>query len=113
MEHRWAGDGDSDIDLVAANRDYLLFCEIKVRSSPREPWRDVMEKERVTRLVRAAGEYLRGSGQQLVTIRFAAFVVVPVVPKPVVLSWEDYINPAAVPGWRGCPAGEGLLRSLT
>lgn len=110
---RWKATGRSDIDLIAANRDYLLFCEVKVRSSTTEPWRDVMEKERVGRLARAAGEYLRATGQQLVSIRFAGFVVVPSTPKPVVIGWEDHVNPASVPGWRGCPPEPALLRSLS
>lgn len=108
LEHRWTL-GRTDIDLIAANTERYLFCEVKLRDAAAEdPWYDLVEESRVERLAMAAGTYLRQARQQRVNIRFDGFLVQPnrTNPKrPVITVREGYINSKAVSGWKGVVEG--------
>lgn len=107
LEHRWQSPSGSDIDLVAATDELLVFVEVKLRGpADAEPWAEVHAPERVARLREAIGAYLRATRQQTVTLRCDAWLVTPDPARPrhpVLQSQEDYILPTAIPSWRGIP----------
>ncbi len=105
LEHRWRGPRNTDIDLVAAAEDFLLFAEVKVRNErDADPWADVFRAERLRNLRLAAAAYLHRTHQQEVAVSFRAYLVVPdpLRPRaPRIEVQEDYLNPRTIPGWRG------------
>jgi len=109
-EHRWVGPGRTDIDLVAASRESLLFAEVKLRAAQdEEPWAEVFEEKRQRYLRAAIGQYLRATEQRQVAFRVDAFLVVPEeeAPRdPRILVIRNVISPSSVPGWRGVRCGE-------
>lgn len=111
LEHRWRGPRRTDIDLVAAAPEHLLFAEVKLRGpGDEDPWATVFDQKRMQLLRVAAGAYLHHSGQQHITIRFHAFLVLPDPARPRhprITVEEDYLNPRSIPGWRGVSAEEG------
>ncbi|MCC5876673.1 MAG: YraN family protein [Candidatus Sumerlaeia bacterium] len=113
VAHRWVGPDKSDIDLIAANRHYLLFCEVKLRTDPEVFWEDVLNEERLRRFAGSVGQYLRETSQRMVSIRCAAFLVRPNNHPPTVEVMPDYINLRTVPGWRGRLLPQEVLRDLS
>ncbi len=109
LEHRWKAVDGSDIDLVLADEQRLLFAEVKVRTRFGEgddPWAEVFDPERQKNLLFAAGDYLRATRQPFAALRFDAYLVKPLPSRrrdPEILVETDYLDPAAVPGWRGLP----------
>ena len=119
--HRWKGARNTDIDLVVANDDLLLFAEVKLRTAhDPDPYADALAPERITRLRRTIGDYLARTEQPFVAFRVHAFLVVPsegTPREPRVSVLRDYINPASVGSWRGALAlipddGLGALERL-
>ena len=105
LAHRWQGPGKTDIDLIAATADRLIFCEVKVRTTNADDaWLKIIEEARLELLRRAAGQYLRQQRQTRVNIQFNAYLVEP-RPRsprhPRITANEGYLNPATVPGWKG------------
>lgn len=109
LAHRWQSRNRSDIDLVAARRDLLLFCEVKVRSGGGDDaWLTVIDDHRMENLKDAAAAYLRESRQTRVNIQFNAYLARPdpSIPRaPVIEVSSAYLNPAVIPGWRGIAGG--------
>jgi Holliday junction resolvase-like predicted endonuclease len=105
--HRIRIESGSDIDLVAANDAFLLFCEVKVRTSGKggaDPWLEIDDPGRRKNLCQAVSVYLRQTGQTLAAIRFDAFVVRPEAAnprQPHIDVRENYIDPSDVQGWKG------------
>ncbi|MEO8376246.1 MAG: YraN family protein [Candidatus Sumerlaeota bacterium] len=108
IAHRWESQNRSDIDLVAAKNDLLLFCEVKVRSSESEDvWLQVVDDKRLENLKDAASAYLLETHQNRVNIQFNAYLVRPdtAAPRaPKIRVNSAYLNPAIIPGWRGISA---------
>lgn len=104
LERRWVSREKSDIDLIAAAEDHLLFVEVKVRSNPEleDLWYDIYDDRRQRLLRAAAADYLHATRQTTVDIRFNAYIIRPARDGAYeVLSSIDYIDPATVPGWKG------------
>ncbi len=105
LAHRWQGPGKTDIDLIAATADRMIFCEVKVRTiNADDAWLKVIEEARLELLRRAAGQYLRQHRQTRVNIQFNAYLVEPRLHSPRaprITANEAYLNPATVPGWKG------------
>ncbi|MCC6546413.1 YraN family protein [Candidatus Sumerlaeota bacterium] len=110
LAHRWESENRSDIDLVAARQNLLLFCEVKLRTSEDDAiWLKVVEEKRLENLKNAASAYLRESRQTRANIQFNAYLVRPDASAPRDPRIEancGYLNPAVIPGWRGIADGE-------
>lgn len=110
LEHRWVASSRSDIDLVAAAREYLIFAEVKFRTEEEDNvWFTVFDVDRKRRLCGAIGEYLHQSRQQIVNLRINGYLVHadPTDSRePRILCHERYIRPESVPGWRGIRSEE-------
>jgi putative endonuclease len=86
-------DGSGEIDLIARDRNILVFVEVKTRrtDSYGAPERAVgVEKER--KLVRAARSYVLRAGADWSQVRFDVISVVLAKP-PVVTHFEDAFFP--------------------
>ena len=86
-------DGSGEVDLIARDRNTLVFVEVKARrtDSYGNPERAVdSEKER--KIVRAARSYVSKSGAEWSQVRFDIISVILTKP-PVVTHFEDAFFP--------------------
>lgn len=103
--HRWAGADGSDIDLVVANDDRLLFCEIKLRTdNDPDPWAALRQPERRARLAETIGAYLIATRQRQVSLSVNAYLVRPDQKgQPEIAALSNILEPAEIRAWRGIP----------
>ncbi|CAN5402010.1 hypothetical protein BH09SUM1_BH09SUM1_17370 [soil metagenome] len=104
IAHRHAGPERTDIDLIAANRERLIFAEVKYRTAVGEdPWAATADPERIRRLLNAISDYLRATRQLAVAISVNGYLVSAPdgAANPKIICWKGYVNASQVPGWRG------------
>lgn len=114
--HRWTAKDRSDIDLIAARCDLLLFVEVKVRGEGSlEPLAEAHDEDRMARLRNAISDYLHESRNFFTALRVHGIHVAPMpgTRDPAIMVERDYLNPRSIAAWKGNPdlrPDDGLSR---
>jgi putative endonuclease len=88
--------GSGEIDLVAWDRDTLVFVEVKSRTSIEYgPPDRAIDPEKLRKVVRAAQDYTRRTGASWEKVRFDVITIVFTTP-PAVSHYRDAFSVKAL-----------------